>query len=516
MKNKILDENKVISEPIFKIENVTLGYGKKNVIVKDLTLNIKKGDFVSIIGPNGSGKSTILRSMAKILHPQKGKIKYANRDINFSLKNYLYYLISHFYKLPIDKIYLDDLNENVLNNISPSKELLKELNDKYYLSKVYTKAKTLGFKENELFINKELLPINKILIKVQKFCKLNNIKFDKEIHYKKNQTCLDIQTLNKLKSEDINKYNYCLINNYALTLKANEGDLIYSPIQYRNVYINKFIKYLRKHKVSIKNEYYLTENNPFLVDEWKNNYWVMKKINSLTKWYKFFGFQNKKDNTNNQQLLLYSFDKTFYLAKEYSKHVSFVPQITNFPSEITVEEFVMMGRYPHNKVLNFVSKEEDIQKVHQALDNVNLLEMKDKYIDDLSGGQKQRAIIALALAQDTETILLDEPTNHLDIRHQLEIIHLLHDLNHKLKKTIILVIHDINHGMKFSDKIVIMNHGQAIEYGPTNNVINKEIIKDVFGVDANVALSQNKKIITDYWIEDLELLKDYHDDDKQE
>lgn len=173
-----------------------------------------------------------------------------------------------------------------------------------------------------------------------------------------------------------------------------------------------------------------------------------------------------------------------------------------------------MGRYPYNKILSIFDNEHDKRIINNALENVNLLDLKDKYIDDLSGGQKQRAIIALALAQDTDTILLDEPTNHLDIKHQLEIIHLLHDLNHKLNKTIILVIHDINHGMKFSDKIAIMNQGKIVSYGPTNKIINKKIIKDVFGVDAKVELSQNKKIITDYWIDDLDLLKNYHEKDE--
>lgn len=198
-----------------------------------------------------------------------------------------------------------------------------------------------------------------------------------------------------------------------------------------------------------------------------------------------------------------------FKPKEYSKLVSFVPQLTTYPSDVTVYEFVKMGRFPYS---NFIigNEKEDKQKIDEALKHTSLTELKDKYIDELSGGQKQRALLALALAQDTETILLDEPTNHLDIKNQLEMIHLLHELNHTLKKTIILVIHDINHAMKFSDKIAIMNNGKIIGYGATNDIVNEEIIKEVFGVNASIIKSQDKKIISDYWVDTLEKLEKYH------
>ncbi|MEG2974414.1 MAG: ABC transporter ATP-binding protein, partial [Malacoplasma sp.] len=138
-----------------------------------------------------------------------------------------------------------------------------------------------------------------------------------------------------------------------------------------------------------------------------------------------------------------------YKPKNYSKLVAYVPQISDFPDDITVYNFVSMGRYPHNSFF-YSDEKENKRIVDWAIEKVDLKGLSDQYLSELSGGQKQRALIALALAQDTETILLDEPTNHLDIKYQLEIIHLLHDLNHTHNKTIILVIHDINHGIKFA------------------------------------------------------------------
>ncbi|MGL4647575.1 MAG: ABC transporter ATP-binding protein [Mycoplasmoidaceae bacterium] len=198
-----------------------------------------------------------------------------------------------------------------------------------------------------------------------------------------------------------------------------------------------------------------------------------------------------------------------YSKKELAKKISFVPQISTFADDITVWEFVLFGRHPYTSVF-FSDKKEDEIKVTDALEKVGLLEFKDHNVAELSGGQKQRALIALALAQDTEVIVLDEPTNHLDIKAQLQIIHLLHELNHKLKKTIILVIHDINHGLKFADKVVIMKDGEVKLIGKTNDIVNEQSIEEIFGVIPKIVKSDDKKIIYDYWIKGLEELQKYH------
>lgn len=220
--------------------------------------------------------------------------------------------------------------------------------------------------------------------------------------------------------------------------------------------------------------------------------------------------QKEEIKKTNGKIFFKGKDLYSYNSKEYAKMVSYVPQIVDFPNEITVYDFVKMGRYPYSNITNFSNKENK-EAVDKALELVNLKDFKDKYLGELSGGQRQRALIALSLAQDTKIIILDEPTNHLDIRYQLEIIHLLHDLNHNHNKTIILVIHDINHAMKFSDKIIVMNNGEICYYDEVNKIVNKKIIKEIFGVNAEIIESEKRKIIADYWIDDLKKLKEYHE-----
>lgn len=107
-------------------------------------------------------------------------------------------------------------------------------------------------------------------------------------------------------------------------------------------------------------------------------------------------------------------------------------------------------------------------------------------IDALSGGQRQRAWIAMALAQDTPLILLDEPTTYLDMAHQLEVLELLQTLNTASQKTIALVIHDLNLAARFSDWMIAMRDGVVRYEGTAAQVMTREVLADVFMLDAYV------------------------------
>ena len=102
------------------------------------------------------------------------------------------------------------------------------------------------------------------------------------------------------------------------------------------------------------------------------------------------------------------------------------------------------------------------------------------------------------VARVTGPIGSDEPTNHSDIKAQLEIMHLLHDLNHKMNKKIIIVIHDINHVIKFSDKGIVMKDGKVAIDAKTNDIITAKSIEEIFGDIPKIIKSHNKNIIYDY------------------
>jgi len=146
--------------------------------------------------------------------------------------------------------------------------------------------------------------------------------------------------------------------------------------------------------------------------------------------------------------------------KEYAQRVAVLLQ-SNYPPGITVENYVLSGRYPHVAFLNSFSKQ-DRDIAWHAMDVTGCQAFWNKNVNQLSGGERQKVFIAMAIAQDTEVILLDEPTTHMDINVSYEIMELVLQLNKDMGKTIIMVLHDLNMAFNYSHKMILMDDGKII------------------------------------------------------
>ena len=111
--------------------------------------------------------------------------------------------------------------------------------------------------------------------------------------------------------------------------------------------------------------------------------------------------------------------------------------------------------------------------------------LADKRLTVLSGGQRQRAFLAMVIAQDTPIVLLDEPTTYLDINHQVELMHLMHELQTQGKK-VIAVLHDLNQASRYCDHLVMLANGRVMAQGAPDEVMKPELLKTVFGVEAEI------------------------------
>ncbi|APC47024.1 ABC transporter ATP-binding protein [Virgibacillus halodenitrificans] len=176
---------------------------------------------------------------------------------------------------------------------------------------------------------------------------------------------------------------------------------------------------------------------------------------------------------------------------EMAKKISILKQSNSINLKLTVRELVSFGRFPYSQGR---LKEEDWQKVDEAIDYMELREMQDKFLDELSGGQRQRAHIAMVIAQDTEYILLDEPLNNLDMRHSVQIMKTLRRLVDELNKTIVIVIHDINFASCYSDNIVALKDGKVVKHGKTCDVIDECVLKDIYDMDIDIKNIDDKRI----------------------
>ena len=178
-------------------------------------------------------------------------------------------------------------------------------------------------------------------------------------------------------------------------------------------------------------------------------------------------------------------------SKELAKELTILKQKINYQSKLTVEELVSFGRFPYSQ--DRLTKE-DFKKVEQALEYLDILDLRNRFIDTLSGGQLQRVFIAMVLTQDTDFILLDEPLNNLDIKQSISMMKILRSLVDDLGKTIIIVIHDINIASQYVDEIVAFKDGKVFYQGTTNQVMRKEIVDPLYAMDITLGEINGKKI----------------------
>ncbi len=143
-------------------------------------------------------------------------------------------------------------------------------------------------------------------------------------------------------------------------------------------------------------------------------------------------------------------------AKEGRRFVGYVPQYTEFDRDfpISVWDVAMMGRLGRRGLFRRYAQE-DKSVVAEALQQVEMLEFRDRQIGDLSGGQRRRVYIARALASDPKILLLDEPTASVDSSVLGNIYELLREMNRRV--TIILVSHDIGVVSSYVKTIACLN-----------------------------------------------------------
>jgi iron complex transport system ATP-binding protein len=172
-------------------------------------------------------------------------------------------------------------------------------------------------------------------------------------------------------------------------------------------------------------------------------------------------------------------------TREVARELGLLPQGATCPEGLTVEDLVARGRFPHRGRLRPWTAQ-DQAYIEAALEQTNTVDLRDRPVDQLSGGQRQRAWIAMALAQNTPTMLLDEPTTYLDLAHQVEVLDLLVHLNKERGRTVVLVLHDLNQAGRYADRIVAMRDGRVVSDGTPAQVLTQSTIQHVFGLRCRI------------------------------
>jgi len=165
--------------------------------------------------------------------------------------------------------------------------------------------------------------------------------------------------------------------------------------------------------------------------------------------------------------------------KERAQNIAVVSQFVD-SVDITVEEYVLMGRLPYRNKLNIFESKRDLAIARKYLKETGIFHKKDKTLNELSGGEKQLAGIAKALTQEPQVLLLDEPTSHLDITHQVQILDLIQRLCCEIGITVLMIIHDLNLAGEYCDYLIMMNQGKVFKKGNPHDVLTYQNIEDVY------------------------------------
>ena len=181
---------------------------------------------------------------------------------------------------------------------------------------------------------------------------------------------------------------------------------------------------------------------------------------------------------------------------ELAKTLSVVLTEPLASKNLTVFELIALGRQPYTNWIGNLS-EDDIEIIHKALFQTNIIDLKHKKCFELSDGQLQKVMIARALAQDTDLIILDEPTTHLDMYHKAYILKLLQRLVKETQKTILFSSHEIDLAIQLCDTMIVMTPSKVISDTPKHliaqGVFNALFPKDLIVFDDHTGSFRVKK-----------------------
>lgn len=192
------------------------------------------------------------------------------------------------------------------------------------------------------------------------------------------------------------------------------------------------------------------------------------------------------------QILVHGRPLEDFSARELAKRSALVPQdfSVNFP--FTVEQVVMMGRYPHLGRFSAPGAK-DKKRVEQSMAAAGISEFSHRCVTELSGGERQRVVFARALAQDASWLLLDEAAASLDVRHTLSLMTLVADRVANSGLTVISVMQDLNMAARFCHWLLFLKNGRVTAHGPVDEVLTEPVIQKVFQVSSKVYYDRTAK-----------------------
>jgi len=171
--------------------------------------------------------------------------------------------------------------------------------------------------------------------------------------------------------------------------------------------------------------------------------------------------------------------------RELARLIAYVPQRPVLPPDMTVGEYVLLGRTAHIGYLR-TETATDRRVCAGTIDRLDLGAMTDRMLRTMSGGELQRVVLARALAQEAPVLLLDEPTSALDLGRRVDALELIDQMRRERSLTVLSAIHDLTLAGQFADRLLLLSDGQVAVTGNPADVLTDAILTRHFGPSIQV------------------------------
>ncbi|MDC0612398.1 ABC transporter ATP-binding protein [Vibrio sp.] len=181
------------------------------------------------------------------------------------------------------------------------------------------------------------------------------------------------------------------------------------------------------------------------------------------------------------------FDQNFLEHKKldlWRRDIGYMPQDIRLDVGLTALEVVLLGRLD---ALSYRIDESLMYEAINALSELGLEHLASQDVRTLSGGQCQMILFAQALMKKPAFLMLDEPVSALDLHFQQVLLsHLVKNTAHH-QWIALMVLHDLNLAAQYADNLIVLKEGKVVACGKPVDVLTKELIEDVYGVQAQVS-----------------------------
>jgi iron complex transport system ATP-binding protein len=180
--------------------------------------------------------------------------------------------------------------------------------------------------------------------------------------------------------------------------------------------------------------------------------------------------------------------------RQLARLIAYVPQSPELPPEITVSDYVLLGRSPHIGYFG-VEKADDHAICASLLERLDLAHMAARQLGTLSGGELQRLVLARALAQEAPVLLLDEPTSALDLGRRVDALEIIDTLRVDHGLTVLSAMHDLTLAGQFADRLLLLDGGKVVSSGTPAEVLDEAILTTHFGLHVQVLRTPDGELV---------------------